>query len=122
MVRCIFHKDTLSLQGHQLPTPSPPLSLHCKDREFPRNFDVVPKYSQLKRNWTFGNRSYATYLFHDKIDISMQSYFVSHFKDTSYARSNEAKNEQLLDVLPDNSANRPLLIELPNKLSMSCSF
>ena len=22
--------------------PLPPLSLHCKDREFPRNFDVVP--------------------------------------------------------------------------------
>ena len=23
--------------------PLPPLSLHCKDREFPSNFDVVPK-------------------------------------------------------------------------------
>ncbi len=54
MVRCIFHKDTLSLQDHQPLTPSPPLSLHCKDREFPRNFDVVPKsviYTMKLRLW-----------------------------------------------------------------------
>ena len=29
--------------GQYLRTPSPHLSLHCKDREFPAYFDVVPK-------------------------------------------------------------------------------
>ena len=38
-----FHKNTPSLQDHQPSTPLQPLSLHCKDREFPQNSDVVPQ-------------------------------------------------------------------------------
>ncbi len=36
-------------------TPSLPLTLHCKDREFPRNFYVVPK-------WAYSGGGYLHYL------------------------------------------------------------
>ena len=45
IARCIFHKD------HQPPTSDLPylyIVLHCKDREFPRNFYVVPKVPVVK--------------------------------------------------------------------------
>ncbi len=42
MVRCIFHKKYSTFTRPAITDPLPPLSLHCKDREFPRNVDVVP--------------------------------------------------------------------------------
>ena len=47
IANCFFWNDPLSLRD-KIGSPLPPLSLHCKDKEFPSNFDVVPNLFPVK--------------------------------------------------------------------------